>query len=112
MLHNNIKDTRRLLTRWGNFWRRQEMGQGYASKSPTLKLKEVLELGCASPGTTHLISHMSMSIFEPEDFKDVTAVLEQLAPELVSAIVQRYIKRERVTGYHIREAERLVMVLL
>lgn len=112
MSHNNIKDTRLLLTRWGNYWRKQEMGLGYASKSPTLKLKETLELGCASPGTTHLVSHMSMSIFEPEELRQVSEVLEKLKPEFVSAIRTRYVLKEKISGFHVREAENEIMLLL
>lgn len=105
-----IKETRKLLARWGTYWSKQEFGQGYSNKSSTQKLRETLELGCST--SSSYSSQQSDLIYEPEDLKQVSEALEQLKPEFLGAVVKKYIKKEKVQGFYIMEAERTIMMML
>ena len=52
-----IKEVRFELKQWGDFWARQELGQGYSSKSNVQAIKEACQVGCASSSDLHLFSH-------------------------------------------------------
>jgi len=90
-----IKDVRFELKQWGNFWCRQEVGQGYASKSNVDQLRETLETGCSIQGTGHLVNG-SDSIFVPEHIATTDKLLELLPQKCKIAVRQRYINKGKI----------------
>lgn len=108
----NIKETRIELKRWGNFWRSREYGNGYASVSPTARICETLRSECFTQGTSHLISHLSDNMHEPDDIRAISEIVNRLSNQCRLALVRKYVKKTAETGYYIDEAERLVMLAL
>jgi len=107
-----IKETRKELARWGNFWRSKEYGSGFSSVSPTARICETLRSECYTEGTAHQVSHLSDNIYEPADVLRVSAIVNKLSGNCRQAILAKYVKKKQVTGYFIDEAERFVMIQL
>lgn len=91
-----IKDVRSDLKVWGDFWARQEEGQGYASKSNVQALKETLMIGCAIQGTSHLVSHLADSIHVPTFVASIDREISGLRKECKVALRQKYICRGQI----------------
>jgi hypothetical protein len=91
-----IKDVQFDLKLWGNFWAKQEEGQGYASKSNVQAIKEACEVGCASSSTLHLFSHRSDSIHVPKHIESIGDRLDCLDHKCKTAIRQRYINKGQI----------------
>jgi hypothetical protein len=91
-----IKDVKYELKLWGNFWARQEEGQGYANKSNVQAIKEACEVGCAGSSTLHLFSHRSDSINVPDYIESIDRRMEKLTSKCKTAIRQRYINRGKI----------------
>lgn len=90
-----IKNVRFELQQWGDFWSRQEIGQGYASKSNVDQLRETLETGCSIQGTGHLVNSAD-NIFVPNHIAVTDLLLEVLPPKCKIAIRQRYINKGQI----------------
>lgn len=90
-----IKDVQSELNQWGNFWARQEVGQGFASKSNVQAIKEACEVGCASSSTLHLFNG-SDSIHVPDHIEVIDNSLKRLSPKCKTAIRQRYINKGQI----------------
>ena len=91
-----IKDVRFELKQWGDFWARQELGQGYSSKSNVQAIKEACLVGCASSSDLHLFSHRADSIYVPAHIEMIDHDLERLSPRCITAIRQRYVSKGRI----------------
>ena len=92
----NINDVRFDLKQWGDFWSRQEQGQGYASKSNVEQLRETLQTGCSIQGTGHLISHCADNMHVPDHISVIDKLLHALSPKCKMALRQRYINKGRI----------------
>ena len=112
MPHKSIKDVRRTMQLWGNFWASQESLQGYASKSNIQALKETLDVGCAAQGTLHLYSHLADNMYVPPHIEEIDEAIKHLTQNQRLSISQKYIKRKKVKGKIIDDAERMLLVLL
>ncbi len=91
-----IKDVQSELNQWGNFWARQEVGQGFASKSNVQAIKEACEVGCASSSTLHLFSNSADSIHVPSHIEAIDNSLKRLSHQCKTAIRQRYINKGQI----------------
>jgi hypothetical protein len=87
-----IKDVQSELKQWGNFWARQEAGQGFSSKSNVQAIKETCEVGCASSSTLHLYSSAD-SIHVPDYIEVIDNSLEKLSRNCRAAIRQCYVNK-------------------
>jgi len=109
-----INDVRFELKQWGNFWARQESGQGYSSKSNVQAIKEACEIGCASSSDLHLFSHRADSIYVPLHIETIDLALERLSRKCIAALRQRYVNRGQILYFSdaktflfwVRKAER------
>ena len=90
-----IKDVQHELKQWGNFWSRQEEGQGFSSKSNVQAIKETCEVGCASSSTLHLFNG-SDSIHAPDHIEVIDNNLKSLSHQCKTAIRQRYINKGQI----------------
>jgi len=90
-----IRDVQSELKQWGNFWARQEEGQGFSSKSNVQAIKEACEAGCASSSTLHLFSG-SDSIHVPDYIEVIDNSLKKLSHQCKTAIRQRYINKGQI----------------
>jgi len=99
-----IKDVQSELKQWGNFWARQEEGQGFSSKSNAQSVKEACEVGCASSSTLHLFSHSADNIHVPHNIEVIDNILECLTPQCKTAIRQRYINKGKVLYFPDKKA--------
>lgn len=88
-----IKEVRLELRTWGNYWSRQEQGQGWPSKSPTQKLREACQIGCAVSSDLHLFSDNSDNMNVPDHIAATCALVDQLEHKYKSAIRQKYISK-------------------
>lgn len=95
-----IKDVRSDLKVWGDFWARQDEGQGYASKSNVQALKETLMIGCAIQGTSHLVSHLADSIHVPNFVAELDKEIYCLSKECKVSLRQKYICRGQILFFH------------
>ncbi len=84
------------LKQWGDFWARQELGQGYSSKSNVQAIKEACEIGCASASDLHLFSHRADRLFVPAHIQRIDRDLEKLSPRCITALRQRYVNKGRI----------------
>ena len=84
------------LKQWGDFWARQELGQGYSSKSNVQAIKEACEVGSASSSDLHLFSHRADSIYVPTHIEVIDRGLERLSRRCITAIRQRYVNRGQI----------------
>ena len=91
-----IKDVRFELKQWGNFWARQEEGQGFSSKSNVQAIKEACEVGSASSSDLHLFSHRADSIFVPAHIEVIDCDLKRLKPKCITALRQRYVNKGQI----------------
>jgi hypothetical protein len=91
-----IRDVQSELRQWGDFWARQEEGQGYSSKSNVQAIKDACEVGCASTSTLHLFSNSSDSIHVPTHIDLIDNSLKRLSHKCKTAIRQRYINKGRI----------------
>ena len=91
-----INDVQHELKLWGNFWAKQEEGQGFSSKSNVQAIKEACEVGCASSSTLHLFSHRSDSIYVPAYIESIDGRLSCLDHRCKTAIRQRYINKGKI----------------
>ena len=91
-----IKDVRFELKQWGDFWARQEEGQGYSSKSNVQAIKEACQVGCASSSDLHLFSHRADSIFVPAHIEVIDHDLERLGLLCIKALRQRYVNKGQI----------------
>ena len=91
-----IKEVRLELRTWGNFWARQEAGQGWPSKSPTERLRESCQVGCAASSDLHLFSGNSESMNVPDHISAICASVEQLENKHKSAIRQKYVSKKGI----------------
>ena len=98
-----IKEVRFELKQWGDFWARQELGQGYASKSNVQAIKEACQVGCASSSDLHLFSHRADSIYVPENISVTDHDLERLPPECITALRQRYVNKGQMLYFSDKE---------
>ncbi|KJZ03274.1 hypothetical protein TW73_08985 [Pseudoalteromonas piscicida] len=89
----DIKALRKELKQWGNYWASKETTQGYGSKSNVARVKECCELGGFFSSDTHLFSHGSNGIKEPEHIKQISCKVELLSKNCRLAIVGKYIKK-------------------
>jgi len=78
MHDTNIQQVRMELQRWGSFQARQEMGSGYASKSSTAKICEMLRTEIFVSSDLHLFSHLSDNMHEPEHIEIMTYAVNTL----------------------------------
>ena len=82
-MHKNIKQVRKDLKAWGNYWRWQEVGQGYAKRSACDKLGEVL---------TNSDAHLYDNEFDmPEHIQHIDFLIRRLSHNCVRAIRAKYI---------------------
>jgi len=112
MQHANIKQVRKSLQGWGLFWARQEMGSGYASKSSTAKICEMLRTEIFVSSDLHLFSHLSENMHEPEHIKEISNAIAKLSRRCRLAVSQKYIKGRKEDDYYTREAENILMGLM
>ena len=98
-----IKDVRFELKQWGDFWARQELGQGYSSKSNVQAIKEACQVGCASSSDLHLFSHRADSIFVPAHIEVIDHDLERLSSRCITALRQRYVNKGQVLYFADKE---------
>ncbi|BDM64563.1 hypothetical protein NFHSH190041_20150 [Shewanella sp. NFH-SH190041] len=78
-----IKEVRRELRAWGNYWRWQEMGQGYAKRSACDKLGEVM---------TNSDAHLFDDDFDaPEHIRAIDKEIQRLCEQCRRAVRVRYI---------------------
>ncbi len=91
-----IKDVQYDLRLWGNFWARQEEGQGYSNKSNIQAIKEACEVGCASSSTLHLFKNTANSIHVPKHIEGIDNSIGNLDPKCKVALRQRYINRGKI----------------
>ncbi|NQY64723.1 MAG: hypothetical protein HRT38_13510 [Alteromonadaceae bacterium] len=98
-----IKDVRFELKQWGDFWVRQELGQGYSSKSNVQAIKEACQVGCASSSDLHLFSHRADSIFVPAHIEVIDRDLERLSPRCITALRQRYVNKGQILYFSEKE---------
>ena len=109
-----IKDVQYDLRLWGNFWARQEEGQGYSSKSNVQAIKEACQVGCASSSTLHLFNNTADSIHLPKHIESIDNSLESLGHQCKIALRQRYINKgkrlyfedKKAFLFWVRKAER------
>ncbi len=115
-----IKQIRRELRSWGQYWARMEQSEGYARKSNVDRLKEVCELGAWISSDLHLFSQ---AIEVPSHLKDIDNIVSRLSESAKLAMTGKYIKRKSVEeirswgGFHdnrsvefwIRNAESAVL---
>ena len=99
-----IKDVRSELKQWGDFWVRQEEGQGYSSKSNVQAIKEACEVGSASSSDLHLFSHRADSIFVPAHIEVIDSNLEKLSSRCITAIRQRYVNKGQILYFSDKES--------
>ena len=86
-----IQDVRADLKYWGNFWARQEQGQGYAKKSNIEALRETLQRGCAVIGTSYLNNMLAENIKVPDDINKIGIAVNSLSIEHRIAIRVFYV---------------------
>ena len=78
-----VKQVRKELRAWGNYWRWQEMGQGYAKRSACDKLGEVL---------TNSDAHLYGNEFDaPEHVLMVNAQVQRLSHDCRRALRAKYV---------------------
>ena len=79
----NVKQVKRELKAWGNYWRFQEVGQGYAKRSACDKLGEVL---------TNSDAHLYENEFDiPEHIQCIDSQIRSLSHDCRRAIRAKYI---------------------
>ncbi|MCF6442040.1 hypothetical protein L1077_21655 [Pseudoalteromonas luteoviolacea] len=91
---SNIKQVRRDLRQWGNFWASKQEVQGYSNKSNVQKIKECCDLGGTNfSSDLHLHSHGSSGIYTPEHIESLTKRINQLNDYERLALIGKYIKK-------------------
>ena len=91
-----IKDVRFDLKQWGDFWARQENGQGYASKSNVQMLKKTLQLVNTIQETAYQTSHKADNIHVPEFIQILDKLILTLPTQCKIALRQRYTTKCRI----------------
>ena len=91
------------LKQWGDFWVRQEQGQGYSSKSNVQAVKEACQVGCASSSYLHLFSYRADSIFVPAHIEVIDYDLERLSHRCIIALRQRYVNKGQILYFTDKE---------
>jgi ribosomal protein S3AE len=109
-----IDQIRRNLYAWGWYQARQEMGTGFASKSVTYKICEMLKTQIWSSSDLHLFSHLSDSMIEPDHIEQITNAVAKLPKLQRIEIRKKYISKQKDNGkeidnYHTREAENFLL---
>ncbi|ATC94176.1 hypothetical protein [Pseudoalteromonas tunicata] len=82
---NNRKLVVMMLKKWGRYQARQELGNGYASKSPTEKIREFCELG------VHGSSFAAEERNVPEYLELIDGRIAQLPQNYMTAIRVRFV---------------------
>lgn len=112
MSHKTIKQVRSDLKYWGGFWRRRELGEGFASTSVTARICETLRTEVYISSDLHLFSHTSEAIYVPENVKRIGDAINQLTPMCKKAVIDKYKKQKERSDYYIIEAENRLIPLL
>ena len=110
--HKTIKDVKKTLKVWGEFWASKEVTQGFASKSNIVSLKEKLDLGCSVSGSSHLLSNLADSIYVPEHINNTDEAIKHLGIKHKQALTQKYIKKNKPEPFWIAQAENRLIGLI
>lgn len=89
-----IKDVRRDLTWWGNFWAKQELGQWYAKQSSLAFIMQSAKVGAIT--TSIKATCTAESIYVPTDVRVFDRRIERLSLPCQLAIRQRYVAKGKV----------------
>lgn len=108
----NVKEIRKRLKEWGNFWYLRRLGPGFAATSATHKLCEQMKTGVLGEVNQAQINRMSDNLFVPAHIEQVDAAIEKLSVKCRLAMINKYVNRNKDNGYFEREAELLLMKLL
>lgn len=107
-----IKQVRKDLKMWGDYWRNHEPTQGYARRSATDKLCEVLRTKVNISSDLHLFSHHADAIYVPPHIEKIDKAIEQLSIECRKAIKDRYQNLISRNDYYVVEAENSLLGLM
>lgn len=107
-----VKEIRKTLKQWGNFWYQRRFGPGFTSTSATHKLCEQLKTGVQGDGSQAQFNRTADNVFVPQHIEKVDDAIEKLSVKCRLALVNKYINKSQDGGYFEREAELHLMKLL
>ncbi|MCC5451682.1 hypothetical protein LMJ53_08080 [Rheinheimera sp. UJ51] len=92
----NIKDLRRLLFDWGNYWAKMERPLGYSRVSITAALAESARTGIWTTAKDRGQLHMADNLKTPSWVLELDEIMNKLSPDERRAINLRYIKKAKL----------------
>lgn len=108
----NIKQVRKDLQKWGNFWAAAKSGQGYPRQSVTARICEIMRTQVQISSDLHLFSHQADNFYVPPDVHEIGEAIDKLSLSCRTAVKDKYIKRKVRDDYYIREAENTLIAFL